>query len=510
MKPAGAAAAAWVGAGLLVLLAAIPLAAAWRLAPDLGHGWAAPLLIAYLWWERWNERPAIVPGRVSPGAWIAAALVAALALPLRLFLTPFPLWPTLVWSYLALLAAVALGGAGLLAGRPGVRWVAGPLIILAAALPWGTQLEQHLIYPLREGMASITAEVSNLLGRPAIATGTSVRLGSGWVGVDEACGGIRSLEASIMLALFFGEWLRLSWPRRSALVGAGIFAALLGNFLRILFLALRSRAGPAAFLAVHDAAGWLALAFTLALTGLLAFRWTRSTPRPTTRRRAGPRAMPAGAGPAAGWLLAVTLLLLADEGAVRAWYARGTQVHPLGPAWTVQLPESAPDFRLVPLSEEAREMLVPDHYIGAYWQLDIDSTASAYYVAWDKGQAARSVPFAHNPTICLPLAGCELEKSLGEIRVPWSGGEIPFHAYVFRRAGEDLVVAFAMWDTARGRELERPAEDGSSKRAWLLSRWRDVREARRDQPAQLFSLAVTGPGAEARLHPLLSRLVIAP
>ena len=149
-----------------------------------------------------------------------------------------------------------------------MRWLGGPLIILAAALPWGNQLEQHLIYPLREAMAAMTAEVSNLLGRPAIAAGTSVRLGSGWVGVDEACGGIRSLEASVMLALFFGEWLRFSWRRRTALVGLGVLAALLGNFLRILFLSQRAGDGAAAFVAAHDAAGWLALAFSLALIGL--------------------------------------------------------------------------------------------------------------------------------------------------------------------------------------------------------------------------------------------------
>ena len=37
--------------------------------------------------------------------------------------------------------------------------------------------------------------------------GTSVRLGNGWVGVDDACGGIRSLQACVMIGLFFGEWM---------------------------------------------------------------------------------------------------------------------------------------------------------------------------------------------------------------------------------------------------------------------------------------------------------------
>ena len=40
-------------AGLLL----VPLSAAWKLSPDAGHGWAVPMLMGYLYWERWSERP---------------------------------------------------------------------------------------------------------------------------------------------------------------------------------------------------------------------------------------------------------------------------------------------------------------------------------------------------------------------------------------------------------------------------------------------------------------------
>jgi len=497
----------WLGALLLGGLAALPLSTAWGLAPDLGHGWGAPLLMAYLWWERWGERPTPRPRPVSWKWWTLAAAAVAAALPLRLLLTPFPLWPTLVWAYVLLLAGLGLAAAGLLAGRPGVRWVGGPLIVLAAALPWGTVLEQHLVQPLRVGMAMVTAEVSNLLGRPAIAVGTGVRLGSAWVGIDEACGGIRSLEASVMLALFMGEWLLLSWKRRGALVGLGVFAALLGNLLRILFLSLCAGRSTAAFFAAHDTAGWLALAFSLTLTGLAARRWTRGRAATAARRIPSPAGRVRGTRSAAAWLLAVAVLLALEEAGVRAWYAHGGEAQAPIPHWTALLPTHAPDFLAVPLSEEAREMLLPDRYTAGSWGIGINEAASVFYIEWRKGQVARFVPFLHNPTVCLPLAGCELEESLGDVIVPWAGGEIPFHTYIFRRAGERLTVAFAVWDSARGRPLQKAA-DTSDWRSWFRERWSEVREARQDQPAQVLSLAISGQQGTTQLVPLLKSLIV--
>ncbi len=319
-------------------------------------------------------------------------------------------------------------------------------------------------------MAALTAEVSNALGRPAIATGTSVRLGHGWVGVDEACGGIRSLQAAIMLALFLGEWLRFSWPRRGWLVGAGIGAALLGNFLRILFLSLRSGAGEAAFLAAHDIAGWLALALSLALTGFPAYRWARAG---AARKPAHPAPRPgpdrAEPGAPAGNIGSCSQLgsLAADEAAACAWYARGAHgPRPPCRSGPSASPSLAPHFQPATLGEEARAMLGARPIHSWYLAAGYGISAAAYYIEWHKGQAARFVPFLHNPTVCLPLAGCELEKAAGRhSSCGESARDIPFHAYHVpaRRRGTGGGL-HRLGHSARGRPLEKPAEDSS---AWL-------------------------------------------
>jgi hypothetical protein len=152
-------------------------------------------------------------------------------------------------------------------------------------------------------------------------------------------------------------------------------------------------------------------------------------------------------------------------------------------------------------------MLRPDYYIAGSWGDSGGVALAAYYIEWRQGSVARFIPFLHNPTVCLPMAGCELVESLGVISVRWAGGDMPFHGYIFRRGDEDMAVAFVIWDTARNRPLEK-AGQFSSWGDWFRAQWDDVREGRRNQPAQLLSLAIVGNQARERLAPELEGLVL--
>lgn len=498
---------AWSAAALWGAIVLVPLMAVWTQAQDLGHGWAVPVLVAYLWWERWEQRPSgIARDHLSVRWWLGAILLAVLALPFRLLLTPFPLWPAAVMGYVAVLVAVALGGAWLAAGRAGLRWVGGPLILLLGAVPWPSTFEFRVVGPMREMLAATAAEVSYVFGVSALAAGTTVRLAHIWVGVDETCGGMRSLQASVMAALFFGEWLRLGWRRRAGLVAVGIAAALLGNFLRILLLVWRAGVGgEAALAAVHDLAGWFALAASLGATGFVAWRLrdaaTSAINSPIAQR--GRAALPRAA---LAWIVALAAALGLIELGARWWFWRGAALQAAAVAqWSVRFPASAPNFRVVPLGESAREMLRPDSYAAAEWQDDHQRPIGAYSVEWRHGQAARSMPFLHNPTICLPMAGCELVRPIGIVPVRWAGGVVPFRAYLFRRIGQEFAVGFVIWDPSRGRPLEN---DYVGWRGWMVTRFQDVAEARADQPAQMLAVAVWGEHPEDRLAANIEALII--
>lgn len=496
----------WVGAFVIGGLMLVPLSTAWSLAPDLGHGWAAAILIAYLWWERWDQRPPLRQARPGWVAWLFIGVVAVLIVPLRLLLTPYPLWPAALLGYLGVLVGLLLYSAALLAGRPGLRWVAAPLIILLGVVPWPGAVDRMLILPLREGVAAAVAEISNLLGHPALAAGTSVQLAGGWVGIDEACGGIRSLQASVMTALFFGVWLRLNWGRRLALLVVAGLAAVAGNFLRVLFLSWLVTGPGNRLHAWHDPAGWMALAFSLGLTGWVGWTW-RSVEREvkiasavsTVKNCVRPtRSLVV-------WFGLALVLLIGTETGTRLWYAHGAaRIEATVPQWTVALPTAIPSYRQLPLTEPAREMLRPDRFASGAWVGPDQRAWNAYYIEWAHGQVARSVPFLHNPTVCLPYAGCELVRELGVIQVRWSGGVIPFHCYVFSRMDEEIIVAFTIWDPSRGRILQASDQGWSS---WWEVQWRDVREARQHQPAQLLTLAAMGGGDREAVARKLATLI---
>ena len=57
------------------------------------------------------------------------------------------------------------------------------------------------------------------------------------VGVDEACSGIRSFDATLMISLFLGELYRFGLLRRIGLVGFGVALAFGCNIVRTLILA---------------------------------------------------------------------------------------------------------------------------------------------------------------------------------------------------------------------------------------------------------------------------------
>ena len=477
----------WIIGATLAAAFFSPLAGAWSSAADMGHGWLTPLLLAYLWWERWSELPPLRPAPPRLGLWTLALAGGALALlPVRLLLVPYPFWPSAVVVFAGTIAAGSLALAWLFAGKSGVRWFGWPLVLVLGAVPWPTSIDSLLILPLREGMAQLAAEISNLLGRPALAAGTSIRLASGWVGIDEACGGIRSLQACVLIGLFFGEWFRLDLFSRAKLVGASVLAAVAGNFARVLFLSFRGGADSIA--RAHDLAGWAALLFSMLGTGLLAWIWAgRRLPLP-------PQSLPAKSEHAAlspVWRVAAVFaaVLLLNEIGARAWFRVKSQAPISSAQWEARFPLALDSFQSEPLSAVARDLLRPDVFASGRWRIANDETVAAYYIEWRKGQVARSIPFLHNPTVCLPMSGCELQGTLPGIEVQVGALTIPFQVYRFRRLDREMMVAYTVWDPSTLSPLKQSdLADGWA--AWFSSRWQDVVSARQHQPAQMLAVAL--------------------
>ncbi len=501
----------WLGAATIWLgLILVPLANAWEFAPDLRHGWSAPILIGYLWWERLRDRPRLgAIGTRFHRSHLAVILpIVALIIPLRLTLIPFPLWPAALWLYTGSLIGIGLYVVWLKAGWSTTREIGSPLLILIGVVPWPGVIERELILPLREGITALIAECSNLLGAPALAIGTSVQMAGGWVAIDEACGGIRSLHACITAALFLGVWWQLGWRRKIGLVGIAFGSAIIGNVARVGFLTWCAGRTDGSIERWHDVAGWAALALSLILTSWAGWRWLRVRgDRTPIANVPHPPLDKLGRQPTATVIAATFVLTLVVIEAGARWHFRGsTTITDGASAWTATFPVDNPTYRTEPLSDAAFEMLQPDHFVSGHWRSADRTLYTANYIEWQQGQVARAAPFTHNPTICLPYAGFALAEELGIIEIPWGKTSIPFHSYVFKRMNDELVVAFTVWDPSRQAPLLPREANRGGWLDWMRNQWREVSERRKNQPAQLLALGILGrenapllPGALAKM-----------
>jgi Transmembrane exosortase (Exosortase_EpsH). len=481
----------WFALGALALWLVSRWAQVWLVHPELGHGWLVPLLTALLLRERWVDRPAVkLPTRNRAWwAWGLFALPIAAALAVsRLLLEPFPQWPLVLWVFSGLGYAVIFALLVAVGGGRFARHFAMPLVFSLTALPWPGIIDQHVILPLRAGLAVVAAEVANMLGHPAFVHGTAIEIGRGFVGVDEACSGVRSLQTAIAVSLFQGEWYRLTGRRRVALLGAGLAFALVTNLARTVFLSLQSAwHGPQGVERWHDSAGTWQLIVCLGGLLFVGWRWSRHGLPPVavetaTRVRNGAASRFAGA--ILGFVVAV-------EAGTQVWFNRGAREQRELPQWEVNLPAQRPDFKADPFRESMQRMLGCDaHQLGT-WTADDGTARAGYVLEWNRGQTARFAPSLHDPTICLPHSGNALVAEHGWVDVAVGGLTLPFRAYTFSRGGTPYHVFYLAWDLT----THQPLQGGGETRGvfgWLAQQWEDVRAARRDIRARVIGMAIHG------------------
>lgn len=483
-------AAAWAGWWLLALW---PLAGYWETGAQYAYGWLVPPLALLLAWRRWRTRPD--PAPAEPWALPIAAAAAFTLLPSWLLAQPSPEWRVPPW--LLALSAVA-GTLALAAHLGGRRWLwhfAFPAAFVLTAVPWPGFVEDPIIQGLMRTVASATVAVLNLAGTPAVQRGSLVEVGTGILGVDEACSGVSSLQATLMASLFLGELHRLKTGARIALVAAGFLVALLTNLSRTCFLSFTAaREGLGAVDRWHDPAGYTVLTICLTIVALIAevFRSRFATPAPSPSAEP-PHSLP----PRASVILVAWLALVLAT--VAAWYHRPTAIPT--PGWTIAPPHDAEDYTL-PAS--TIEMLRCDHSRSASWRDASGARWSLYFFQWAP-QRSR-VPL-HRPEVCLPNTGLVEAGPRRIIPVAAAGFTLPFESYHFRdSSGADAFVFFCPWAVIPGVGGRHFTDDTSRAESF-----RRVLRRERSAGRQVAELLVTGivsrEAAEAALRSDIAALI---
>src|SRR5256885_488755 len=242
--------------GLLWLELINQLKAEWWLNPQYNYGLIVPLLALYLFWKRWRNRPNAAPPPALAFSVLLIFLAAALFLPIRFLAEANPDWRLLSWASALVVATISLLFLYLIGGRPWLLHFAFPILFFLVAIPWPVRIEQTVIQDLMRIVTAINVTFLQLAGVPALQHGNVIEVGAGFIGIEEACSGVRSLQATLMVSLFLCELYSFRTSRRFFLIVIGALLAFFCNVVRTALLVWAGTTkGIQSIEAWHDPAG---------------------------------------------------------------------------------------------------------------------------------------------------------------------------------------------------------------------------------------------------------------
>jgi exosortase len=448
----------WIA--LLPVLACFALAV-WQMHHDwtydetYRYGWVVPPLLAYLISVRWRDRPEPNPVPTAQRkltGWILLAVLWPLVWILR---EANPDWRLIGLTVSGLAIAAGLLWWRELGGTNWQRHFAGVTLFFAISIPWPSVLEKGVSSILMPANAAIALEALHWMGVPSIRRGNLITLAEGTLGVEEACSGVRSLQATLMMAVFLGELNYLRWPQRLALVLGGVGIALLTNAGRTIALsAAAAESGLALARKWHDSAGMIVLGINAVLMLILGAILTKRSDSGRRRRAAAttgsePRSFSLrfSRGPLA---LGVALVLMIPL--VAFWYGR--RESPIGPMWELNQPVADPSFRSVRINDLTAKMLRYSRGWSAKWSCPNGHPLHGFFIEWQPGKMPPENMNVHRPGGCLANLGMEEIGELAPLEVKSNGQILPIRFLQFRDGKRPLYIAYFVVELQRNQKSE--------------------------------------------------------
>lgn len=459
----------------------------WTFNSQYNYGWAVPFLGLVLFYFRWQQRPA--PQPVVHGNRLAAGgmgLLLILLFPLRVIEEANPDWRLLSWILALSVAAFSLLALYRAGGMAWMGHFAFPVCFPLAAVPWPVQVENAIVQTMTRGVASIAVEITGWLGVGTYQLGNVIQLRNGFVGVDEACSGVKTFQAGIMVALVLGEMLRLRPRKRVGLLLVGCGWIFLCNVFRATALVLvAANSGLDALGRWHDLIGTAALLCGMA--GMLGLAWLwKSEPQ----AEGGPAKSAAPREASTGWpqLLAVAWLAIIFAG-TEIWYRSHERQLIEHPQWEVSWPAGNETVVPLPIPETTRVILHYDEAQSAAWEDPRGVRWWIFFAHWKPQRAALQLVRSHSPEICLPAIGRTFRTVRPDLNLTATSVPLEFRSYEFEQNGRPLFVFVCI------QEDKRVASASGSKASgeWnLRGRLRAAFQGKRNLGQRLLEIAVLG------------------
>jgi len=469
----------------------------------------------------------------STAALALLAFAAFLYAPTRWLHEANPIWrvTSLLWGLETI--TLTLCTLYLLKGTASLRRYWLPVVFFLFAVPWPSGLENFVVQSMTRLNTSAAVETLGLMGVPALQLGNVIETAGGHVGIDEACSGIRSLQATLMVSTFLGEFYSLSVRRRVLCVFTGSVVSFLCNLGRTTLLAcVAAEKGLPALGNWHDPAGISVLVASFLLLWLVTRLLVARRPRgdeaevisrhATTilRTRAEDRSAQAVAlrqnrahaahrfsrhlGPA------LAICFVSAEIGTELWYRIHERQVSQSVDWSLNPQPQIPGFHCVELRPEILAQFQADEATEARWRDPSGAAGQLFYFRWLPAHSLRKRAWiqlakSHEPERCLTGLGMSRKADFGRVKVSVQDLNLVLQHYAFVMEGRPLHVFYGTYEDFSGTDQLAPRrEDTGSRLAASLAGSRN--HGQRLLEVALFDID-SPEDAKAALRNLLPRLL---
>ncbi len=478
-------------------------------------GWFVPFLAVWLLLRNVAPiAPAPAKGRkLTLSLWISGIAVLLLV-PFHALSEVNPFWRLPLWIQAAGLVLLSLSCLYAVYGAKGIRAGIFPLFFLCTMIPWPYRLEVLIIQNLTNIVVSLSMAGLHAIGYPVELAGNSFVLGDLQIGVNEACSGIRSLQALFMITLFLGSLFGQGKFRRILAVLLLPLVVIVVNAIRAIFLSTQVIVnGQEAYEAWHDPAGYIAFMASMILiyaiieflnVGADAQREKAPDPLGAFRKDWQSPALPKRAALFVAFPL---LLALFVEGWFQYHEARTTERRD----WSLALPEAEdPSVQYAEIHPQIGDLLGFDYGHRFYYRLGNRSGCEVYFYGYEEDNRLASVSsYGHSPAICMESVGANMLRQYDNLHVKNGGLELNLNHYLFELHDGDnrLHVFWVVWEK---RNMNIDPEDLAS--LDYRTQWIQLSKGRRDFSRKVLLISMDGfeksDKARARVRNLLTDWVI--
>jgi exosortase len=409
----------------------------WFVDEDYQYGWGAPVLMAFMLCRRYKTLPPACPPMAGAAPFVAG-LCACLMVPTRVILEANPDWRLALWWSAGLTIAFTFAVLFDIGGLNFVKHFAFPVLFVLTAVPWLVRFESGLTITFMKIAAFISSELLNLFGAIVVQRGTVLETQHGPVGIDEACSGIKSFQAMVLLGLFLSELSGFRGLKRFYPVLLGWVFAFTINIGRITVLALIvTQFGLSALESWHDTIGTSAFV----LTGILLVGVTLRPPREKAGRRSGANPLGFALQPRCV-ITSLCFLALFAGGELLNWWWYDTASAGQRQPWRVRWSSLGEEARTVDISKQIFSLLQCDSGSARWWFSADGHRWTGYFFEWEPSPRARFGGWGHSPEICLPATGRKLVRDNGYQRFFFGDDVLSVRHQVFDDFGQPLNVFF--------------------------------------------------------------------